>query len=87
MRATANNMRGTCDRCGRFSPWVMGSAFQGDGTATFRNLCERCERIEKPRNQPSLYVGVSWVHVETEPEPEPIEETAPAVDRRQLTLF
>ena len=86
MLATPTNTRGTCQRCGKAKPWVMGSAFQGDGSATFRNLCARCERIEKPRNQPSLFLGVAPVYAEIEPEeieePEPVE-----VDPPQMSLW
>lgn len=86
MLATSHNTRGTCQRCGKAKPWVMGSAFQGDGSATFRNLCASCERIEKPRNQPALFEGLGRVHAETGPEFEQIEETAP-VDLAQMSLF
>ena len=47
MQATAYNTRGACNRCGKVTAWVMGVAFQGDGTGRFRNLCARCERAEQ----------------------------------------
>jgi hypothetical protein len=59
MQATAHNTRGACNRCGKVTAWVMGVAFQGDGTGKFRNLCARCERVEKHINQPSLYAGIA----------------------------
>ena len=44
-----------CERCKREKPLDMAVAFQGDGTATFRFLCAKCERAERHINQPSLY--------------------------------
>ena len=85
MIATTHNTRGTCNRCGRQRPFVLAAAFQGDGSATFRFLCASCERIEAPRNQPTLFrtvpVFVPVVVVEEE------EEAAPVVPSAQLTMF
>ena len=36
-----------CERCKREKPLDMAVAFQGDGTATFRFLCAKCERAER----------------------------------------
>jgi hypothetical protein len=85
MIATSDNTFRRCDCCGRVQSFVLGSAFQRDGTATFRLLCAPCERAEKPINQPALFLGAP-VHAWTEPEPEVIEETAP-VSLAQMSLF
>jgi hypothetical protein len=67
----------------------MGVAFQGDGTGKFRNLCARCERVEKHINQPGLYAGIEWVFIgEPEPEePEPEEIEPEPVYSPQMSLF
>ena len=66
-------------------PFVLASAFQGDGTATFRYLCAGCERIERSRNQKALFAG--HVYVTQEAAIEVFEETAPEVPEAQLDLF
>lgn len=84
MIATADNTLRVCDRCGKLRTWVMYSAFQRDGSATFRKLCKPCELAEKQLNQPALFEGAP-VHAETQPQPETIER--PTVDDRQMTMF
>ena len=77
MRATTHNSAGQCERCRKAKPFVLASAFQGDGTATFRFLCASCERIERGRNQLSLYAQMTFETVEEAEEfieePEPVE--------------
>ena len=85
MRATAKNTKGACERCNQVKSYVMAVAFQGDGTATFRMLCEPCERIESYHNQQRLFADlprprVVFIQPEEEAEPEP-EEAA------QMRLF
>jgi hypothetical protein len=84
MIATSRNSRGECERCRKVKPFVLASAFQGDGNATFRHLCAQCERVEKPQNQPGLFGAVTHGSAE-----EAIEDlTEPkAVDDRQMGLF
>jgi len=82
MQATSHNTRGACNRCGKVTAWVMGVAFQGDGTGTFRMLCAACERRESHINQPSLYAGIEWVYI-GEPEPEPDDEEVNSWTHRQ----
>ncbi len=64
----------SCARCGSYKTLKYAPAFNRDGTATFRHLCARCNRIEWPLNQPSLpglNAKTAPVYVETEPDPEP----------------
>ena len=82
MRATANNTRGACQRCGRETSFVMAVAFQGDGTGEFRHLCASCERMEKHRNEPHLFIGIEWVYI-GEPEPEPDDDEVYSWTHRQ----
>lgn len=84
MRATNHNTTAICEGCGRRKPFVLGSAFQGDGSATFRNLCASCERRELPVNQPALFEGMrpgSSRSAHLEP------DAAPVRDRAQMALF
>jgi hypothetical protein len=84
MRANSHNTTGQCERCRKAKPFVLASAFQGDGTATFRFLCASCERIERGRNQLSLYAGMTFATVEEAEEvfeePEPVEIETPQLD-------
>lgn len=84
MIATSANTTRQCQRCGRSRSFVLASAFQGDGSATFRFLCASCERIEAPRNQPGLFRTVPvFVPITVEE----VEEAAPVASSDQLTLF
>ena len=85
MKATAHNTHGQCERCKSVKYFVMGVAFQGDGTATFRHLCASCERIERGVNQPRLFKAVTYATVEEAVEA--VEEIAPRRDERQMGLF
>jgi len=85
MQATAHNTLGACERCKQVKPYVMGSAFQGDGTGTFRHLCSSCDRIESWQNQRRLFADlpkpkVVFIQPEPEEEPEPVYQP-------QLSLF
>lgn len=87
MRATAHNTRGACQRCGKDTSFVMAVAFQGDGTGEFRHLCASCERMEKHKNEPHLFIGIEWVFIGT-PEPEEEIEAEPVeVYSPQMCLF
>lgn len=71
MQANAHNTRGECQRCLRVCSFVMAAGFNSDGS--FRMLCGCCERVERPRNQRALFVGVVPVWIgEPEPEEEPV---------------
>jgi hypothetical protein len=90
MITTQHNTTGECERCRRVKPYVLAVAFQGDGTGTFRMLCASCERSEKYRNAPHLFVDVKWIQI-GEPEP---EEEEPKIEEEpffepspQLNLF
>jgi late competence protein required for DNA uptake (superfamily II DNA/RNA helicase) len=85
MKATPNNTNGQCERCRQAKPFVLASAFQGDGTATFRYLCARCERMERSRNQTALFAG--HVYVTQAEVIEEFEEPAPRKSEKQLGLF
>ncbi len=65
----------------------MGSAFQGDGTATFRMLCTPCDRIERPRHQGYLFANIRMPIPEPEPEPEIEEEPVDLLYSPQMDLF
>jgi hypothetical protein len=85
MEANSLNMYGRCERCGRFRPFVLASGFNPD--ESFRMLCSGCDRIERPRNQRALFVGVAPVWIG---EPEPEEEPEPVYVPRespQMSLF
>ena len=48
----------SCERCGTRRGSIIACAFQRDGRAEFRFLCEGCERVEFPENQPALFEGM-----------------------------
>jgi hypothetical protein len=73
-----------CERCGTRRGSILACTFQRDGRAEFRFLCERCERVEFPVNQPALFEGMRIEAAALplfEIEPEPVRLEA------QLALF
>ena len=87
MKATIQNTTGACERCKQVKPYVMGVAFQGDGTATFRHLCVGCERIERWQNQRRLFADLpkpKVVFIQPEEESEPEEDL---LYTPQMSLF
>ena len=82
MRATSHNTYGACEGCGRVQSFILAAGFNPD--ASFRMLCASCERIEKHRLQPALFV-TRPVFV---PVLEVVEERElPVFDVRQMALF
>jgi hypothetical protein len=99
MKATAHNSHFRiiphdvvewCQRCHMEKPQDVAVAFQRDGTATFRFLCVKCERMERSLNQPRLFGKDTPMLTFADPdeaieaveEPEPVEYESP-----QLSLF
>ena len=72
---------GRCDGCGQHRGRVLASAFNPD--ASFRHLCDTCDRKETAR-QPKLFKDkITAVRfIEPEAEPEPVE-----IQRAQMGLF
>jgi hypothetical protein len=72
---------GRCDGCGQHKGRVLASAFNQD--ASFRHLCDTCDRKETAR-QPKLFKDKITAVRYWQPEPEPIIETVPEA---QMGLF
>ena len=72
---------GRCDGCGQHKGRVLASAFNPD--ASFRHLCDTCDRKETAR-QPKLFKDkiAAVRYFEPEPEPEVIE-----IPKAQMGLF
>jgi hypothetical protein len=73
-----------CEGCFTRKGRILAVAFQRDGKAEFRHLCERCERAEFPLNQPALFEGMR-----PEPAPMPLFEVEPEPVKidAQMALF